>query len=316
LARDEKVFILGEEVAQYNGAYKITKGLYDKYGANRVIDTPITEMGFAGIAAGAAMGGLRPICEFMTFNFAMQAIDQIINTAAKGHYMSAGQLKCPIVFRGPNGAPPGVAAQHSQDYASWFANCPGLKVVCPWSAEDYKGLMKAAIRDDNPVIVLESESLYGQTFELAESILNDKDFVVPIGKSKIEREGKDVTVVGYGRALNAITAAAEQLQQKGISVEVINLRTIRPMDMVPIIASIKKTNRLVTVEEGWPTCGIGAEIIAQVMESEAFDYLDAPAYRCTGVDVPVPYAENLEKLCFPDADIVIGAINKVLYRKK
>ncbi|EFC44103.1 pyruvate dehydrogenase, partial [Naegleria gruberi] len=312
LARDEKVFILGEEVAQYNGAYKITKGLYDKYGAHRVIDTPITEMGFAGIAVGAAMGGLRPVCEFMTFNFAMQAIDQIINSAAKGRYMSAGQISCPIVFRGPNGAPPAVSAQHSQDYAAWYANCPGLKVVCPWSAEDYKGLMKAAIRDDNPVVVLESESLYGQTFELSDSIYNDKDFVIEIGKSKVEREGKDITLVGYGRAMNHIFAAADKLAQNGISAEIINLRTIRPMDMVPIIASIKKTNRLVTVEEGWPTCGIGAEIIAQVMESEAFDYLDAPAYRCTGVDVPVPYAENIEQACWPNADVIISAVNKTL----
>ncbi|KAG2392996.1 hypothetical protein C9374_009573 [Naegleria lovaniensis] len=316
LARDEKVFILGEEVAAYNGAYKITKGLFDKYGGDRVIDTPITEMGFAGIAVGAALGGLRPICEFMTFNFAMQAIDQIINSAAKGHHMSAGFLRCPIVFRGPNGAPPAVSAQHSQDYASWYANCPGLKVVCPYSAEDYKGLLKAAIRDDNPVIVLESESLYGQTFEIDEKILNDKDFVIPIGKSKVEREGKDITLVGYGRALNAALGAAERLQKEGISAEVINLRTIRPLDMVPILASVKKTNRLITVEEGWPHCGIGAEIIAQVMESDAFDYLDAPVLRCTGVDVPVPYAENLERACFPDPDIVCAAVNKVLYRKK
>ncbi|KAL9651517.1 hypothetical protein ABK040_001463 [Willaertia magna] len=316
LARDEKVVILGEEVAQYNGAYKITKGLYDKYGGSRVIDTPITEMGFTGLAVGAALGGMKPIVEFMTFNFAMQAIDHIVNSAAKGHYMSAGQLKCPIVFRGANGAPPGVAAQHTQDFSAWYGSVPGLKVLCPYSAEDYKGLMKSAIRDPNPTVFLESEVLYGQAFDLPESILNDKEFLVPIGKSKVERQGKDVTIVGYGRVLNAVFAAAEQLEKQGITVEIINLRTIRPLDMEPIIESIKKTNHLITCEDGWAQHGVGAEIIARVMESEAFDHLDAPAYRVAGADVPMPYAPNLEQAALPEPETVVSAVQKVLYRSK
>ncbi len=305
---DENVFLMGEEVAEYQGAYKVSQGLLDEFGGKRVVDTPITEQGFAGLGVGAAFHGLRPIVEFMTFNFAMQAIDQIINSAAKTLYMSGGQMGCPIVFRGPNGAASRVGAQHSQCYASWYANCPGLKVVAPWSASDAKGLMKSAIHDPNPVIVLENEMLYGQSFDVPDS----SDFVVPIGKAKIERPGKDVTIVAYSIAVGLAMEAAEKLAAEGIDAEVINLRTIRPMDTETIIASVKKTNRVVTVGEGWPTCGIGAEVSAVVIE-QAFDYLDAPPVRVSGVDVPMPYAANLEKLALPKASHVVEAAKSVCY---
>jgi len=309
MRRDDKVFLMGEEVGQYQGAYKISQGLLDEFGPRRVVDTPITEMGFAGLGAGAAMKGLRPIIEFMTWNFSMQAIDQIINSAAKTLYMAGGALGCPIVFRGPNGAAARVGAQHSQDYASWYAHCPGLKVLAPWSAADAKGLLKAAIRDPNPVIFLENEILYGQTFDVPE----DPDFVIPIGKAKIEREGADVTIVAYSRMVGVALEAAEGLKGQGIEAEVINLRSIRPLDVPTIIASVKKTNRLVSVEEGWPYAGIGSEISAVCME-QAFDWLDAPVARVTGVDVPMPYAANLEKLALPDADRIVQACRKVLYK--
>jgi pyruvate dehydrogenase E1 component beta subunit len=301
---------MGEEVAQYQGAYKVSRGLFQKYGSHRIIDTPITEMGMAGLAVGAAMAGLRPILEFMTWNFAMQAIDHIVNSAAKGRYMSAGQLSAPMVFRGPNGAAAGVAAQHSQCFAAWYSSVPGLKVIAPWNSEDARGLLKAAIRDDNPVVVLEHELLYGQSFEVSDSILNDKDFVIPFGKAKIEREGTDVTLVGFSRVLNWCMEAAKQLESEGISVEVINLRSIRPLDSETIINSVKKTNRLVTAEEGWPQSGIGAEIAARIMESEAFDYLDAPVVRVHGADIPMPYAVNLERLALPQTDTIVDAIRR------
>ena len=287
IRRDERVFLLGEEVAQYDGAYKVSKGLWKKHGDKRIIDTPITEMGFAGIAVGAAFAGLRPICEFMTFNFSMQAIDQIINSAAKTFYMSAGRVPVPIVFRGPNGAAAGVAAQHSQDFSSWFAHCPGLKVVTPYNSEDAKGLLKAAIRDDNPVVFLENEILYGQSFPVPDEVLSE-DFVLPIGKAKIEREGKHITLVAFSKGVELALEAAKELASVGVEAEVINLRTLRPLDFDTIKNSIMKTNHLVTIETGWPFCGIGAEIGAQVMESEAFDHLDAPLLRVTGVDVPMP----------------------------
>ncbi len=308
MRNDENVFLMGEEVAEYQGAYKISQGLLDEFGAKRVVDTPITEQGFAGLGVGAAFHGLRPIVEFMTFNFAMQAIDQIINSAAKTLYMSGGQMGCPIVFRGPNGAASRVGAQHSQCYASWYANCPGLAVVAPWSASDAKGLMKSAIRDPNPVIVLENEILYGQSFDVPDS----SDFVVPIGKAKIERAGDDVTIVAYSIAVGMALEAAEKLAADGIEAEVINLRTIRPMDTATIIKSVKKTNRVVSVGEGWPTCGIGSEVSAVVIE-QAFDYLDAPPARVAGVDVPMPYAANLEKLALPKAADVIKAAKSVCY---
>ena len=308
MRNDENVFLMGEEVAEYQGAYKVSQGLLDEFGGKRVVDTPITEQGFAGLGVGAAFHGLRPIVEFMTFNFAMQAIDQIINSAAKTLYMSGGQMGCPIVFRGPNGAASRVGAQHSQCYASWYAHCPGLKVVAPWSASDAKGLMKSAIRDPNPVIVLENEMLYGQSFDVPDST----DFVVPIGKAKIERPGKDVTIVAYSIAVSIALEAAEKLAAEGIDAEVINLRTIRPMDTETIIKSVKKTNRVVTVGEGWPTCGIGAEVSAVVIE-QAFDYLDAPPARVSGVDVPMPYAANLEKLALPKASHVFEAVKSVCY---
>ncbi|KAJ1964536.1 pyruvate dehydrogenase E1, beta subunit, partial [Dimargaris xerosporica] len=276
MEKDSKVFLLGEEVAQYNGAYKVSKGLLDKFGPDRVIDTPITEMGFGGLAVGAALSGLKPICEFMTFNFAMQAIDQIINSGAKTHYMSAGQVQCPIVFRGPNGAAAGVAAQHSQCYAAWYGSVPGLKVVSPWNSEDAKGLLKAAIRDPNPVVVLENELMYGVNFPVSAEVLSS-DFVLPIGKAKVEREGTDVTIVGHSRVLGFAIEAVDNLKKQGIcNAEVINLRSIRPLDIDTIIKSVKKTNRLITVEGGWPQFGVGSEICAQIVESEAFDYLDAP----------------------------------------
>ncbi|GAA5860438.1 hypothetical protein JCM3774_000419 [Rhodotorula dairenensis] len=314
MTRDETVFILGEEVAQYNGAYKVTKGLLDKFGEKRVIDTPITEAGFTGIAVGAAFAGLRPVCEFMTFNFAMQAIDQIVNSAGKTYYMSGGNVPCPVVFRGPNGAAAGVGAQHSQDYAAWYGQIPGLKVVSPWSAEDCRGLLKAAIRDPNPVVVLENEILYGQTFQVSKEA-QSTDFLLPIGKAKVERAGKDVTIVGHSRMVGLAMEAAEILKKEdGIEAEVINLRSIRPLDIDTIKASVKKTNRLVTVEGGFPMFGVGSEICAQIVESEAFDYLDAPVERVTGADIPTPYAKTLEDLAFPDTNVILRATRRALYR--
>jgi pyruvate dehydrogenase E1 component beta subunit len=301
MRRDENVFIMGEEVAEYQGAYKVTQGLLDEFGAKRVIDTPITEQGFAGLGVGAAFGELRPIVEFMTFNFAMQAIDQIINSAAKTLYMSGGQMGCPIVFRGPNGAASRVAAQHSQCFASWYAHCPGLKVVAPYSAADAKGLLKAAIRDPNPVIFLEHEVLYGQSFEVPD----DDDWIVPIGEANILRTGNDVTIVAFSIMVGRALEAADRLAEQGISAEVIDLRSIRPLDTATIVASVKKTSRLVTCEEGFPFAGIGAEIAMQVME-QAFDWLDAPIARVTGKDVPMPYAANLEALALPQVDDIIA----------
>jgi pyruvate dehydrogenase E1 component subunit beta len=308
MRRDEAVFIMGEEVAEYQGAYKVTQGLLDEFGSRRVVDTPITEHGFAGLGVGAAFGGLKPVVEFMTFNFAMQAIDHIINSAAKTLYMSGGQMGCPIVFRGPNGAAARVAAQHSQDYAAWYAAIPGLKVVSPYSAADAKGLLKAAIRDPNPVIFLEHEMLYGQSFDVP--VLDD--FVIPLGSAKILREGSDVTLVSYSNGLTYTLAAAEELGSEGINAEVIDLRSIRPLDMATIITSVQKTGRIVTVEEGWATCGIGAEISAGVV-SQAFDYLDAPPTRVSSEDVPMPYAVNLEKLALPSVDQVVTAAKAVCY---
>jgi pyruvate dehydrogenase E1 component beta subunit len=310
MRRDPDVFLLGEEVAQYQGAYKVSQGLLDEFGARRVIDTPITEMGFAGLAVGAAFSGLRPIVEFMTMNFSMQAMDQIINSASKTLYMSGGQQSCPIVFRGPNGAAARVAAQHSQDYASWYAHCPGLKVVAPYSGADAKGLLKSAIRDHNPVVVLENELLYGQSFDVP----TDPDFTIPIGRAKIERAGGSVTLVAYSRMVQVALEAAEQLASEGIEAEVINLRTLRPLDVETIVASVKKTNRVVSVEEGWPYAGIGSEIAAVMME-QAFDWLDAPVVRVSGADVPMPYAANLERLCLPQAAAVADAARQVCYRK-
>jgi pyruvate dehydrogenase E1 component beta subunit len=309
MRRDPTVFVMGEEVAEYQGAYKVTQGLLQEFGADRVIDTPITEHGFAGLGVGAAFGGLRPIVEFMTMNFAMQAIDHIINSAAKTLYMSGGQMGCPIVFRGPNGAAARVGAQHSQEYSSWYAHVPGLKVVSPYSAADFKGLIKAAIRDPNPVVVLENEILYGQSFEVP----TDPDFIIPIGRAKIERAGTDVTITAFSLQVGMALAAAAQLAEQGISCEVINLRTIRPLDVETIVASVKKTNRLVSVEEGWPFAGIGAEMAALMME-HAFDHLDAPVVRVTGKDVPLPYAANLEKLALPQVEDIVQAVKSVTYR--
>ena len=306
---DDMVYVMGEEVAEYEGAYKVTQGLLKEFGEKRVIDTPITEHGFAGLGVGAAFGSLRPVVEFMTFNFAMQAMDQIINSAAKTLYMSGGQMGCPIVFRGPNGAASRVGAQHSQDYTSWFAHCPGLKVVAPWSAADAKGLLKAAIRDPNPVIMLENEVLYGQTFEVP----TDPNVTVPIGKAKVLKEGSDVSIVAFSIMVGKALEASEQLSNEGIEAEVIDLRTIRPLDVETIIKSVKKTNRVITVEEGWPTCGIGSEISSLVCE-EAFDYLDAPVKRVAGVDVPMPYAANLEKLALPQSSDIVSAAKAVCYR--
>jgi pyruvate dehydrogenase E1 component beta subunit len=307
MRRDADVFLIGEEVAQYQGAYKVSLGLLDEFGPKRVIDTPITEHGFTGMAVGAALNGLKPIVEFMTFNFAMQAMDQIINSAAKTLYMSGGQMGCPIVFRGPNGAASRVAAQHSQCYASWYAHVPGLKVVSPWSSADAKGLLRAAIRDPNPVIVLENEILYGHTFECPV----DDDFILPIGKAKIERIGTQVTLVAFGIMVGVALKAAEALAADGIDAEVINLRSLRPFDTETIIASVKKTNRLVSVEEGWPFAGIGAEVAMQVIEG-AFDWLDAPPVRVHGLDVPLPYAANLEKLALPQPEWVVDAVKKIV----
>jgi pyruvate dehydrogenase E1 component beta subunit len=305
---DDRVFVMGEEVAEYQGAYKVTQGLLDEFGSRRVVDTPITEHGFAGLGVGAAFGGLKPIVEFMTFNFAMQAIDHIVNSAAKTLYMSGGQMGCPIVFRGPNGAAARVAAQHSQDYSAWYSHVPGLKVIAPFSAADAKGLLKAAIRDPNPVIFLENEVLYGHSSDVP--VLDD--FVLPIGKAKILREGADVTLVSFSNGLSYALAAAEELAGQGIDAEVIDLRTLRPMDHATIIASVKKTGRLVTVEEGWSICGIGSEISAVVME-KAFDFLDAPVTRVSGKDVPMPYAANLEKLALPSTAEVVAAARAVCY---
>jgi pyruvate dehydrogenase E1 component beta subunit len=304
---DKDVFLMGEEVAQYQGAYKISQGLLDEFGPRRVIDTPITEHGFTGMAVGAAMSGLKPIVEFMTFNFAMQAIDQIINSAAKTLYMSGGQMGAPITFRGPNGAASRVAAQHSQCYASWYAHCPGLKVVAPWSSADAKGLLRAAIRDPNPVIVLENEMLYGHTYECP----TDEDFILPIGKAKVERRGEHVTIVAFSIMVEVALKAAEALAEQGISAEVINLRSLRPLDTATIVESVKKTSRLVTVEEGWPFAGIGAEVAMQMME-HCFDWLDAPPVRVHGLDVPLPYAANLEKLALPQPAWVVDAVRKIV----
>jgi pyruvate dehydrogenase E1 component beta subunit len=309
MRRDADVFLMGEEVAQYQGAYKVSQGLLDEFGPKRVIDTPITEMGFAGLGVGAAYAGLKPIVEFMTFNFAMQAIDHIINSAAKTLYMGGGQLPSPIVFRGPNGPAARVGAQHSQCYASWYGHCPGLKVVAPYSAEDAKGLLKAAIRDPNPVIVLENELLYGQSFEVPD----DPDFIVPIGKAKIERAGDRVTIVAFSRMVQLALEAAEALAKENIDAEVINLRTIRPLDVETIVASVKKTNRIVSVEEGWPFAGIGSEIAA-IMQEQAFDWLDAPVTRVAGKDVPMPYAANLERLALPQVADIVAAVKSVCYR--
>ncbi len=305
---DGDVFVMGEEVAEYQGAYKVTQGLLQEFGNKRVIDTPITEYGFAGIAVGAAFAGLKPVTEFMTWNFAMQAIDHIINSAAKTLYMAGGQLGCPIVFRGPNGVASRVAAQHSQCFASWYAHCPGLKVIAPWSAADAKGLLKAAIRDPNPVVFLENELMYGQSFEIPA----DPDFVLPIGKAKIERAGTDVTITAFSRMVGVALQAAEKLAEQGISAEVINLRTLRPLDTATIVESVKKTNRLVSVEEGWPYAGMGSEMAAVMME-QCFDHLDAPVVRVHGADVPMPYAANLEKLALPWEQDIIAAAKKVTY---
>ena len=308
MRRDDTVFLMGEEVAEYQGAYKVSQGLLDEFGPRRVIDTPITEHGFAGIGVGAAMHGLRPIVEFMTFNFAMQAIDQIINSAGKTLYMSGGQIENPIVFRGPNGAAARVAAQHSQCYASWYAHCPGLKVVAPYSAADAKGLLKSAIRDPNPVIFLENEILYGRSFEVPQS----DDWLVPIGKARIVRPGGDVTIAAFSIMVGKAMEAAEALAAEGIDAEVIDLRTLRPLDSAAIVESVKKTNRLVTAEEGWAFAGIGAELAAQMMEL-AFDWLDAPVRRVAGADVPMPYAANLERLALPQAEDIVRAAKDVCY---
>jgi pyruvate dehydrogenase E1 component beta subunit len=309
MRRDDRVFVIGEEVAEYQGAYKVTQGLLEEFGPKRVVDTPITEYGFAGVGTGAAMGGLRPIVEFMTFNFAMQAIDHIINSAAKTNYMSGGQMRCPIVFRGPNGAAARVAAQHSQNYAPWYASVPGLVVICPYSAADAKGLLKAAIRSDDPVVFLENELLYGQQFDVPEL----DDYVLPIGKARIVRPGKDVTLVSYSIGVAVALEAAQELAGQGIEAEVIDLRTLRPLDTQCVLESLKRTNRMVVVEEGWPVCSIASEIIAMCM-TEGFDDLDAPVMRVTNADVPLPYAANLEKLALIKAADVVEAAKAVCYR--
>ncbi|WEK01080.1 MAG: pyruvate dehydrogenase complex E1 component subunit beta [Candidatus Sphingomonas phytovorans] len=309
MRKDDRVFVMGEEVAQYQGAYKVTQGLLDEFGDRRVIDTPITEYGFAGVGTGAAMGGLRPIVEFMTFNFAMQAIDHIINSAAKTNYMSGGQMRCPIVFRGPNGAASRVGAQHSQNYGPWYASVPGLIVIAPYDAADAKGLLKAAIRSEDPVVFLENELLYGRTFEVPAL----DDYVLPIGKARIMREGKDVTIVSYSIGVGLSLEAAEALAAEGIDAEVIDLRTLRPLDKQAVLKSLKKTNRMVVVEEGWATCSISSEILAIAME-EGFDDLDAPVLRVANEDVPLPYAANLEKLALINADKIVAAVKKVTYR--
>jgi pyruvate dehydrogenase E1 component beta subunit len=309
MRRDGTVFLMGEEVAEYQGAYKVSQGLLEEFGARRVVDTPISEHAFTGLGIGAAFGGLKPIVEFMTWNFAMQAMDQLINSAAKTRYMSGGQMHCPIVFRGPNGAASRVAAQHSQDYSSWYAHVPGLKVIAPYTAADHKGLLKSAIRDPNPVIFLENELVYGHTFPVPQA----DDYIVPIGKARIARAGDGVTILAFSRMVQVAMEAAAKLEEEGVSAEVIDLRTLRPLDTETIIASVKKTNRVVTVEEGWAYAGIGAEIAALMME-QAFDYLDAPPARVAAKDVPLPYAANLERLALPQVDDVVAAAKAALYR--
>ncbi len=311
MRRDPEVYVMGEEVAEYQGAYKVTEGLLAEFGPDRVVDTPITEHGFAGLAVGSAMMGLKPIVEFMTFNFAMQAMDHIINSAAKTNYMSGGQIRCPIVFRGPNGAASRVGAQHSQCYASWFAHVPGLKVIAPYDAASAKALLKAAIRDPNPVIFLENEMIYGEKFDVPEG----DDIVAEIGKAAVVREGFDVTIVAFSIMVGKALKAAEELQALGISAEVIDLRTIRPLDIDTIVESVKKTSRLVSVEEGWPVAGMGSEMAAIMME-HCFDYLDAPVKRVAGLDVPLPYAANLEKLCLPQSFHIVEAVKEVCYREQ
>jgi len=314
MERDPAVFLLGEEVAQYQGAYKVTKGLFEKYGEERVMDTPITEMGFTGMAVGAALKDLKPIVEFMTWNFSMQAIDQVVNSAGKNFYMSGGDMACPIVFRGPNGYSAGTAAQHSQCFGAWYSSCPGLKVVSPYDCEDSKGLIKAAIRDPNPVIVLEHELMYGVSFEMSEEA-QSKDFVVPIGKAKIEKEGTDVTIISFSKPVGMALEAAEIAQQQfGISCEVINLLTLRPLDRDAILNSVKKTGRVVCLEQGWPQCGISSEIAALIMETDAFNFLDAPMERVCGADVPMPYAQAMEAAALPQVDDVMAAIHRTTHR--
>ncbi len=310
MRHDETVFLMGEEVAEYNGAYKVSQGLLDVFGSKRVVDTPITEAGFSGLGVGAAFGGLRPIVEFMTFNFSMQAIDHIINSAAKTLYMSGGQMGCPIVFRGPNGAASRVGAQHSHCFASWYAHCPGLKVISPYSAGDAKALLKAAIRDPNPVVFLENELLYGQQFD---DVSQDPEFTLPIGKALIRRKGKDVTLTAFSIMVGKALKAADILAEQGIDAEVIDLRTLRPLDVETVVRSVMKTNRIVSIEESWPFAGIGSEMAALMME-HAFDYLDAPLVRVTGADVPMPYAANLEHLALPQVESIIEAVKTVCYR--
>jgi pyruvate dehydrogenase E1 component beta subunit len=309
MRRDDTVFLIGEEVAEYQGAYKVSQGLLQEFGARRVIDTPITEQGFTGLGVGAGYAGLRPIVEFMTFNFAMQAIDQIINSAGKTRYMSGGQMSCPIVFRGPNGIAARVAAQHSQCYASWYAHCPGLKVVAPYTGADHKGLLKAAIRDPNPVVFLEHELVYGESF----AVPDDPELIVPIGRARIARPGEHVTITAFSRMVKLAMLAAEELAKAGISAEIIDLRTLRPFDVETVVASVKKTNRIVAVEEGWPFAGIGSELAAIMME-ECFDWLDAPVKRVAGKDVPLPYAANLERLAVPQVEEIVAAAREVAYR--
>ena len=309
MRRDPDVFLMGEEVAQYQGAYKVSQGLLEEFGERRVIDTPITEHGFTGLGVGAGFAGLKPVVEFMTFNFAMQAIDQIINSAAKTRYMSGGQMHCPIVFRGPNGPASRVGAQHSQDYSSWYAHVPGVKVIAPYFAADAKGLLKAAIRDPNPVIFLENEIVYGRSFPVPKL----DDFVLPIGKARVVKPGKDVTLVAHSICVGQILEAGQALAKDGIDAELIDLRTLRPLDTATVIESVKKTNRLVTVEQGWPVCSIGSEVAAQVV-AEAFDWLDAPPTKVTGKDVPMPYAANLEKLALPTVEDIVAAAKAVCYR--
>jgi pyruvate dehydrogenase E1 component beta subunit len=309
MRRDETVFLMGEEVGEYQGAYKVSQGLLQEFGAGRVIDTPITEQGFAGLGVGAGFAGLRPIVEFMTFNFAMQAIDQIINSAAKTRYMSGGQMSCPVVFRGPNGIAARVAAQHSQCYASWYAHCPGLKVVAPYTGADHKGLLKAAIRDPNPIVFLEHELVYGESF----AVPDDPEFIVPIGKARIAKRGQHVTITAFSRMVKLAMQAAEELEKAGISAEVIDLRTLRPFDVETVVTSVKRTSRVVAVEEGWPFAGIGSEVAAIMME-QCFDWLDAPVKRVAGKDVPLPYAANLERLAVPQVEDIVAAAREVAYR--
>jgi len=311
ITQDDNVFLMGEEVAQYDGAYKVTRGLWRKHGDKRVIDMPITEMGFAGFAVGAGLNGLRPICEFMTFNFALQAIDHIVNSAAKSHYMSAGVMKCPITFRGPNGPAAGVGAQHSQCFAAWYGSVPGLKVVSPYSAEDAKGLLKACIMDPNPAVCLENEIMYGTTFDMSDEAM-DPHFVLPLGKAKVEREGSHCTIVAHSIGVQTALIAAEELAGSGVECEVVNLRSIRPLDMNTVNQSVMKTNNLVTVEYGWPVGGVGSEIISGIIEGPAFNYLDSAPLRCTGADIPVPYAKSLEELSFPQPFNVVNSVKKVL----